>query len=153
VAGVSETPLVPPFTVSARIRTDQEGSQYVLAWGAFPNRALVLGPTSQLYYSECCAPNSAQSKRIQTSPDLADGEWHTVVVTRDVGGEVVIYIDESEAASGIIPFTPGEVPDEWQSCRPLQDTCSTTFDGEVTSIRQYDSVLSAAAVSQIQSSC
>ena len=39
-------------------------------------RALVLGPTSQLYYSECCAPNSSRSTRVQTSPDLADGQWH-----------------------------------------------------------------------------
>jgi len=153
VAGVSEAPLKPPFTVSARIRTDQEGTQYILAWGNFPNRALVLGPTSQLYYSECCAPNSARSARVQTSPDLADGQWHTVAVTRDVGGEVKLYIDGSEAATGTIPFEPAEVPDEWQSCRPLEDTCATTFDGEVTSIRQYDQVLSAAAVSEIQSTC
>jgi hypothetical protein len=153
VAGVSQSPLTPPFSVSARIRTDQEGTQYVMAWGNFPNRALVLGPTSQLYYSECCAPNSARSRRIQTSPDLADGQWHTVAVTRDVGGDVKLYIDGSEAASGNIPFEPQEVPEEWQSCRPLDDSCATTFDGEVTSIRQYDSVLSAAEVSEIQASC
>jgi hypothetical protein len=145
--------LTPPFTVSARIRTDQEGTQYILAWGAFPNRALVLGPTSQLYYSECCAPNSARSKIIQTSPDLADGEWHTVAVSRDVDGDVKVYIDGSEAASGNIPFEPAEVPDEWQSCRPQQDTCVTTFDGEVTSIRNFESVLSAAEVSEIQTNC
>lgn len=154
VAGVSPSgTLSPPFTVSARIKTDQEGTQYVMAWGNFPNRALVLGPTSQLYYSECCAVNSAQPARVQTSPDLADDQWHTIAVTREVNGDVKVYIDGSEAATGNIPFEPAEVPDEWQSCRPLEDTCATTFDGEVTSIRQYDSVLSPAEVSQIQVTC
>jgi hypothetical protein len=124
-----------------------------MAWGSFPNRALVLGPTSQLYYTECCTPGSAQGARVQSSPDLADGAWHIVAVSRDVGGEVVLYIDGQEVASGIIPFEPAEVPDEWQSCRPWMDSCATTFDGEVTSIRQYDTILSKYEVSQIQSSC
>jgi hypothetical protein len=153
VAGVSESPLTPPFSVSARIRTDIEGTQYIMAWGMFPNRALLLGPTSQLLYTECCAPGSAQSARIQSSPDLADGEWHTVAATRDVDGGVVLYVDGSEVASGRIPFQPAEVPEEWQSCRPMMDTCATTFDGEVTSIRQYGTALSAEAVSQIQMTC
>jgi hypothetical protein len=153
VAGVSEAPLKPPFTVSARIRTDQEGTQYILAWGNFPNRALVLGPTSQLYYSECCAPNSSRSTRVQTSPDLADGQWHTSAVTRAVGGAVVLYVDGIQAGTGNIPFEPTEVPDEWQSCRPWMDSCATTFAGDVTSIRQYDFVLSREAVGEIQAAC
>jgi hypothetical protein len=133
--------LEPPFSITARLRTDAKGAQYVISWG--PSRSIKLGPSSQLMYSECC--NAGMAEELVASDSLADGDWHDIAVTRESDGQTILYVDGEQVSTGKIAFLPQSVPQEYQSCRSSQK-CVGAFNGDVISIRFFDTALSSAQV-------
>jgi len=95
--------------------------------------------------------DTTQTSLYSETTNLDDGNWHDVVVVRDYGNTLYMYIDGAE--DNTVSDSTGSIDDNDE---PLivgagggsDNVIDTFFDGRIASVRIYNSALTAAEVRQ-----
>lgn len=84
-----------------------------------------------------------------TVPTMSTGTWYNVIVTRSTGNTTRVYLDGTESSTGGIthtdPTTIDQVARYWDGTN-----AGLNWDGKISDVRFYSSLLSGADISNIQ---
>lgn len=150
-------PQQPPFTIVVKIRTAasvaQPGRQQVIAdWGGSLDKCVkvLLNHDGILEYWEF----GKEWTHVVADPptNLADGNWHSILVVRRVVEGVALYVDGLPVGQFSLPASGPE------GCTPLAKSVSendedTPFDGDVIRLRLFGSPLSPAQLADVTGPC
>lgn len=83
-----------------------------------------------------------------TVPTMSTGTWYNLIITRDGSNLTHVYLDGTESSSGgqsqTDPLTIDQVAAYWDGLNGLM------FDGKISDLRIYNSILSGADITAIQ---
>jgi hypothetical protein len=98
---------------------------------------------------EDVTPAAAGRQPLESTTDVADGEWHHIVLVRDEGtNENRLYIDGVQEASGVIDYSSGFASATAALNIGWLDLGDFLFDGVLDEVAIYESAMAEEVIEQ-----